>query len=64
MVRMGQDLGIAFALFFIIEGVLPFVNPTALRNALQAMTRLNDQQLRFAGLTSMLVGVLLLYLVH
>ena len=61
---MWQELGIGAALFLIIEGVLPFVNPAGLRSALEAMTRLSDQQLRFAGFTSMLLGVLLLYVVH
>ncbi|HLQ25906.1 MAG TPA: DUF2065 domain-containing protein [Acidiferrobacterales bacterium] len=61
---MWQDLGVAFALFLIIEGVVPFINPAGLRAALQAINQLSDQQLRFAGFTSMLLGLLLLYIVH
>jgi uncharacterized protein YjeT (DUF2065 family) len=61
---MWQDLGVAFALFLIIEGVVPFINPAGLRAALQAINQLSDQQLRFAGFTSMLLGLLLLYVVH
>jgi len=61
---MWQDLGVAFALFLIIEGIVPFVNPAGLRALLQAINQLSDQQLRFAGFTSMLLGLLLLYIVH
>ena len=61
---MWQDLGVAFALFLIIEGVVPFINPAGLRAVLQAINQLSDQQLRFAGFTSMLLGLLLLYIVH
>ena len=61
---MWQDLGVGFALFLIIEGVVPFINPAGLRAVLQAIDQLSDQQLRFAGFTSMLLGLLLLYIVH
>jgi uncharacterized protein len=61
---MWQDLGVAFALFLIIEGIVPFVNPAGLRAVLQTINQLGDQQLRFAGFTSMLLGLLLLYIVH
>ena len=61
---MWQDLGVAFALFLIIEGIVPFINPAGLRALLQAINQLGDQQLRFAGFTSMLLGLLLLYIVH
>jgi uncharacterized protein YjeT (DUF2065 family) len=59
-----HDFGVALALFLVIEGMLPFVNPTGLRAALQAMTRLTDQQLRFAGFSSMLLGLVLLYIIN
>ena len=61
---MWQDLGVGFALFLIIEGVVPFINPAGLRAVLQTINQLSDQQLRFAGFTSMLLGLLLLYIVH
>jgi uncharacterized protein YjeT (DUF2065 family) len=34
------------------------------RRALAAIHQLSDAQLRFAGMTSMLVGVVLLYLIN
>jgi hypothetical protein len=51
-------------LLLIVEGILPFLNPAGLRRALLALAQLSDPQLRFAGLTSMLLGVLLLYILR
>jgi uncharacterized protein YjeT (DUF2065 family) len=61
---MWQDLWAALALMLILEGMFPFLNPTGLRRMLQMMADLSDSQLRYAGMTSMLVGVMLLYFVR
>jgi len=61
---MWHDLLVALALLLVIEGVWPFLSPDGLRRALLLMTRQNDRSLRVAGLLSMLVGVVLLYLVN
>ncbi|MCB1739034.1 MAG: DUF2065 domain-containing protein [Gammaproteobacteria bacterium] len=53
------DLLLAVALMLIIEGIMPFVNPAALRRMLLAVARLDDQTLRFGGLTAIVVGYLL-----
>jgi uncharacterized protein len=53
----------AFALVLIIEGVLPFLLPNLWREAFRRLTEMSDGQVRFLGLTSMVAGVLLLYLV-
>lgn len=58
-----HDLGVAFALFLVLEGILPFLNPHGVRRMLEIITGMSDAQLRFAGLTSMLLGLLLLYAV-
>ena len=59
---MWHELLVAIALMLVIEGVLPFLNPGRLRQALLLVTQMNDNTLRFAGLTSMLIGILLLNL--
>ena len=46
----------------VMEGVLPFIAPAAWREAFIRMTQFNDGQLRFMGLTSMLAGLLILWL--
>ena len=50
----------AVALVLVFEGLLPFLSPTVWRSVFERATRLSDGQLRFLGLTSMLIGVLLL----
>ena len=61
---MWHELWIALALLLILEGVFPFLSPDMVRKALAAIHQLTDSQLRFAGLTSMLTGVLLLYIIN
>ena len=53
---------LAFALMLIIEGLLPFLAPGVWRDAFRRITQLTDGQIRFFGLTSMLIGLLLLVL--
>jgi len=50
----------ALALMLVIEGLLPFLSPTMWREVFARALRLSDGQIRFLGLSSMLVGVLLL----
>ncbi|MHB8454982.1 MAG: DUF2065 domain-containing protein [Acidiferrobacterales bacterium] len=58
-----SDLAAAFALMLVLEGILPFVSPDRLRRMLRAVEQMGDQQLRFAAITSMLLGLVLLYVV-
>ena len=58
------DLVAAFALFFVLEGIAPFLNPGGMKRALAKLLEIGDRELRIAGLGSMLVGVLLLFLVR
>lgn len=53
----------AFALMLVLEGMLPFIAPSAWRAAFKKMTELGDAQLRVFGLSSMLFGLLLLMLI-
>ncbi|MFQ5469601.1 MAG: DUF2065 domain-containing protein [Gammaproteobacteria bacterium] len=61
---MWQDLWIAFALMMIIEGVLPFLSPAAMRNAMKMVAEMGDRPLRVAGFVSMISGVFLLYAIR
>lgn len=58
-----HDFAAAIALLLVVEGILPFLNPRGLRDTLRKIGELTDQQLRVAGLASMLLGLLLLYLI-
>jgi uncharacterized protein YjeT (DUF2065 family) len=53
----------ALALMLVIEGILPFTAPTLWRETFRKLIEMSDGQIRFAGLTSMMVGLVLLYLV-
>lgn len=59
-----HDFWGALALLLVLEGILPFLNPAGLRRTLLVLCELTDTQLRFAGITSMLLGLLLLYFVR
>lgn len=59
-----SDLMAALALFFVLEGMLPFLNPRGMKRALAKLLEISDRELRIAGLGSMLVGLALLYLVR
>lgn len=61
---MWRDLAPALALMLVLEGILPFVNPAALKRALAAMSEASDGALRLTGLASMVLGLLLLYVVN
>jgi uncharacterized protein YjeT (DUF2065 family) len=59
---MGTTFILAFALMLIIEGVLPFLAPSLWRDTFRRITQMSDGQIRFIGLTSMLIGVLVMLL--
>ena len=50
----------ALALMLILEGVLPFIAPNLWRETFRTITQMSDGQIRFIGLSSMIVGLLLL----
>ncbi|HEY2338355.1 MAG TPA: DUF2065 domain-containing protein [Burkholderiales bacterium] len=61
---MGTTFLLAFALMLILEGVLPFLAPKIWRETFRRITQLSDGQIRFVGLSSMIVGLLLLAFVR
>lgn len=61
---MWIDLLTALALVLILEGIMPFVNPEGLRRMFLLAIQLDNTTLRFIGVSSMLLGVILLYLVR
>ena len=51
---------IAGGLMLVLEGLLPFMSPERWRAVFERAAKLSDGQLRFLGLTSMLVGCAIL----
>ena len=58
---MWEELGRAFCLLLVLEGILPFLYPTRWRRMVASIAAITDRQLRIMGLISMLVGVGFLY---
>ncbi len=56
-----SDLAAAFGLFLVFEGIAPFINPQGVKRALARLIEVRDRELRIAGLGSMLVGVIILF---
>ncbi len=54
----------ACALMLVLEGLLPFFSPGAWRRLFEQATKLSDGQIRFLGLSSMLLGIVLLLLLR
>ena len=54
----------ACALLLVLEGILPFVGPSRYKQLVAQIVRLSDNQLRAAGLTAMIAGLVLLFLVR
>lgn len=52
----------AVGLMLVLEGIVPFAAPALWRDAFRRLIVLRDGQLRFMGLMSMLIGLLLLWL--
>ena len=50
----------AVALMLVIEGLLPLLSPGTWRAAFERATRMSDGQIRFFGLSSVVIGLLLL----
>ena len=57
---MGDLLLGALALMLVIEGLLPFLSPGRWRAMFERATQMSDGQIRFVGLTSMVIGLVLL----
>ena len=59
---MATTLLMALALMLVIEGLLPFLAPKVWRETFLRLMQLSDGQIRFFGLTSMIAGLILLFI--
>ena len=57
---MATTLLMALALMLVIEGLLPVLAPKVWRETFLRLMQLSDGQIRFFGLTSMIIGLILL----
>ncbi|WP_238526778.1 DUF2065 domain-containing protein [Cellvibrio japonicus] len=63
-VFMWEELGRAFCLMLVLEGIIPFLYPARWRRLVASLAEVTDKQLRSMGLVSMAIGVGLLYLIN
>ena len=61
---MWTDLLSAVALVFVLEGIIPFINPDVMRKMYMMASQMNNNTLRFVGLSSMLFGLIMLYFIR
>lgn len=59
---MTSTLLMAFGLMLVIEGLLPFVAPRIWRETFRRVTEMADGQLRFIGLSSIIIGLVMIML--
>jgi uncharacterized protein len=58
-VSFWQVLGLGIGIALVIEGLMPFASPGKWRQAFLRIQQLSDGQIRFFGLVSMGVGLLI-----
>jgi uncharacterized protein YjeT (DUF2065 family) len=54
----------ACGLVLVLEGLLPLLAPSAWREAFRKLTELTDGQLRFVGLLSIAIGLVVLVAIY
>jgi uncharacterized protein len=60
---MSHALITAIGLMLVFEGILPLVAPQAWRQTFERLLTLNNGQLRFIGIVSMLIGLLIITII-
>ena len=61
---MPESLLAACGLVLVLEGLLPLLAPRAWREAFRRLTELSDGQLRFVGLFSLAIGIVILIVIY
>ena len=60
--ELARYLGGAFALYMVLEGILPFLNPAAAQRLMAKLAQTETSHLRWGGLISMVAGLALLWM--
>ena len=59
---MNNTLLVALSLMLVLEGLMPLLLPKTWRDTFKRMIELNDGQLRFVGLMSILAGLIMYWI--
>ena len=60
---MNDIIWIAFALFLVFEGLLPAINPQMYRQLVQLISEREDKPMRIIGISMMVLGAFIIYIV-
>ncbi len=55
---------VSIGLMLVLEGIMPLLSPKSWRQTFERLVTMTDGQLRFIGMASMLLGLLILILFH
>lgn len=58
---MESSFLLALGLMLVVEGMMPFLGPKVWRETFRRIIEFKDGQLRFMGLSSMMIGLLLMW---
>ena len=58
---MWHEILIAGALMLVLEGLLPILNPKLFKQMMYSASQMNEQQLRWTGIISMVIGAVAIY---
>jgi len=58
---MWNEILIAGALMLVLEGILPILSPKQFKEMMLKASEMSDQELRWSGLASMILGAILIY---
>jgi len=58
---MWNELLVAAALMLVLEGLLPILNPKLFKKIMFDASQMNEQQLRWSGIISMIIGAIAIY---
>ena len=61
---MWHELGVAFCLMLVLEGIIPFLQPGRWRKMVMYLADVDDKTMRILGLILMIAGTTLLYLIN
>lgn len=59
---MWHELLVAGALMLVLEGLLPILNPRLFKQMMYSASQMSEQQLRWTGLISMVIGAVIIYM--
>lgn len=59
---MWHEILIAGALMLVLEGLLPILNPKLFKKMMFSASQMDEQQLRWSGIISMIIGAAAIYL--